>query len=130
MLNMKKIWLFLILILGIFIISGCGKKVIDCGIDTKCFSNNFKTCTPSKIYGGLTQVVGGTKESCNVLLYSAEDPLFTKRERLSMQCSVKNVNTFKDEEMNMLGIMDKSSSCQGTLYDQMNEIIQSANQNK
>jgi hypothetical protein len=49
---MNKILLFSILILGIFIISGCAKQVVDCGTDVTCFYKNFKTCTPSKVGGG------------------------------------------------------------------------------
>ena len=123
---MNKIIILSIVVLGLMFISSCSKGVIDCGTDTACFTKNFRTCTPSRIYGGLTEVKGGTPKSCQVYLQSQENPKYTGGKVLSMECTVQNTDTFKDDAINMLGIMDKSSSCSGTLYDEMNKLLQSS----
>ena len=117
MLTMNKIIILSILVLGIFIISGCSKKVIDCGTDTACFSKNFKTCTPAKIFQGTTEIIGGTSKSCNILFQSTDDPKYTGGKRLTMQCTVQNTDTFKDEEMNAYFAFEKGAKCNGDLYD-------------
>ena len=105
--------------------SGANKesKMIDCGTNTACFSSAFKTCTPSKIYGGATEIMGGSPEACNIFMLSLDDPKYTGGQRLSMECTIKDTNTFKDEEMNAVGVIQKGSSCKGTLYDQMSKIL-------
>ncbi|MFH0978942.1 MAG: hypothetical protein V1837_06615 [Candidatus Woesearchaeota archaeon] len=109
----------LIFIIMIFI-AGCAsnqKASVDCGTDTACFSNNFKTCTPSKFMGGLTEIKGGTPASCQVFMQSQDNPSLTGGERLTMLCDVKNTDAFKESEMNGYGIYQKGASCTGKLYD-------------
>ena len=131
--RIKKL-MFLMSVLLVLILVSCKQtpksagvsqesKMIDCGTDTSCFSSNFRTCTPSKIYGGSTEIRGGTPQACNVFMLDLTDPKYTGGQRLSMECTVKNTNTFKDEEMNAVGIIQKGSSCKGTLYDQMSKIL-------
>lgn len=108
---MNKILLFSILVLGIFIVSGCGKKVIDCGTDTLCFSKNFKTCTPSKIYGGITEIKGGTPKDCDVVFQSTDDRQYTGGKILQMECKIKNTDNFKDEEINAYFAFQKGAKC-------------------
>ena len=110
-------FVFLILLLSVIFILGCAKKVVDCGTDTLCFSKNFKICTPSKIYGGTTEIKGGTPKSCNIVFQSTDDPKYTGGKRLMMECSVSNTDTFKDEEMNAYFAFQKGSQCSGDLYD-------------
>ena len=127
---MKRVWItnFFFLILLLYLV-GCKPaeekiKVIDCGTDSKCFMDNFKSCTPSKLGGGAGQVTGGSAESCRFYA-EANNPKFSKdgkvtsMEKLSMECSVPNTNKFDDEiftGFTHLKIMD-IGSCQGTLYD-------------
>lgn len=91
------------------------KTIIDCGTDTTCFSNNFKTCTPAKFMGGLSEIMGGSPASCQIFMQSED---MGGGKRLTMLCDVKNTDTFKESEMNGYGIsIQKGASCTGTLYD-------------
>lgn len=90
---------------------------IDCGTDTACFAKNFRSCAPSKIYGGAAEIKEGTANSCIVFFASMDDPKYTGGERLTMNCTVKNTNTFKDEDMNAFSIYEKGAECSGPLYD-------------
>jgi len=109
--------------LGIFIISGCTKKAVDCGTDGACFMKNFKTCTPSKLGGGATEVKGGTTKSCQVY-FEGDNPSFkdgkiVQGEKLTMECVVPDTNAFDDEiftGFTLLKLVEKSS-CKGSYYD-------------
>ena len=114
---MNKIIVLTIVVLGLMFISSCSKGIIDCGTDTACFSKNFKSCTPAKIYGGTTEIKGGMPKSCNIFFQSMDDPKYTDGKRLTMECVVQNTDTFKDEEMNGYFAMQKGASCKGDLYD-------------
>jgi len=119
---MSKIWL-LILVLVLVIISSCSKKAVDCGTDTTCFMKNFKTCTPSKVLGGTMEVRGGTTKSCEVY-FEGDNPSFeegklVQGEKLTMECTVPDTNTFDDEVFTgftLLKMVDRSS-CKGNYYD-------------
>lgn len=92
-------------------------SIKDCGVDTKCFVVNFKSCVPSKIFGGAMEVIGGTQQSCKIEVVSSDNPQYTGGQRLSMECVVKDVNLFKEDEINGYSIYQKSSMCTGLLYD-------------
>ena len=125
---MKKILLFSILILGIFIISGCAKKIVDCGTNTTCFYKNFKSCTPSKVAsefgGGAMEVKGGSAKSCNIQV-EGDNPSYQngeiKHEILTMECTIQDTDTFKD--IHGFTLISKGS-CSGSLYDMLNQILQ------
>ena len=120
---MNKILLLQILVLGIFIISGCAKQIVDCGTDTACFSKNFKSCNSAKIYDGTTEIKGGTPKSCDIFFQSTDDPKYTGGKRLSMECTIQNTDTFKDEEMNAYFAVEKGAKCNGELYDFYSKLI-------
>lgn len=111
-----------ILIVSVIIIAGVGfwywqnqsSSIKDCETDSGCFSTNFRSCTPSRFLGGGVEVVSGTPESCRVMF---DNPKSTYVERLTMECTVKNANSFKDEEINAYSVYEKGSVCNGSLYD-------------
>ncbi|MBI2655522.1 hypothetical protein HYX06_03815 [Candidatus Woesearchaeota archaeon] len=125
---MNKVLLFSIVVLGIFIVSGCAKQVVDCGTDVTCFYKNFRTCTPSKVGGGAMEIKGGSVKSCNIHA-ETDNPSFQngeiKHEILTMKCTIRDTDTFKDIEINGLGLISKGS-CSGSMYDVMTQIIRSA----
>jgi len=92
-------------------------QLIDCGTDTECFSANFLDCKPAKMFGGATEIRGGTPKSCSVMFQSMDDPQYTGGKRLTMDCTIKNTDTFKDEEMNGYMVVVKGAACKGDLYD-------------
>ncbi len=92
-------------------------KIKDCGTNTACFTANFKSCTPSKIYGGLTEVMSGTPESCKIIFTNMDDTKNTAGQKLIMECNVKNTTSYKDEEINGISVYDKGSVCTGSLSD-------------
>ena len=97
-------------------------KVIDCGTDTLCFSQNFKTCTPSKIYGGLMEVKGGTSNECEIYFENPPNEA-AKLERLSMTCKIENTASYKDNEMNAAYVYEKErTNCKGILADTLSKI--------
>lgn len=95
--------------------------VIDCAVDTACFATNFRSCTLSKVYGGATEIAGGTPESCQVKFYTAENT-FLNAPALNMECTVKNTGLFKDEEINAVGVIQKGSLCAGSMYEEYKKI--------
>jgi len=127
---MNKTLLFSILILGIFVISGCAKQIVDCGTDAPCFYKNFRSCTPSKVSGGAMEVKGGSIKACDVY-FEGDNPSFEngelKHEKVTMECTVTNTDTYKDTAINGYDIAIKNS-CSGTLYDIYLKIKQSADQ--
>ena len=84
---------------------------------------NFKTCTPSKVLGGTMEVRGGTTKSCEVY-FEGDNPSFeegklVQGEKLTMECTVPDTNTFDDEVFTgftLLKMVDRSS-CKGNYYD-------------
>jgi|SRR3989344_5195509 len=122
---MNKTVILLTFVLGLIFISSCSKRVIDCGTDTACFSKNFKTCTLSKIYGGATEIKGGTAQYCEIYFESAASEL-AKLDKMSMICTVKDTASYKDYEMNAVYVFEKKSECKGTLADTYSEIYKMA----
>lgn len=126
---MNKLVFLSILLLGLVVISSCSKNVVDCGRDVTCFANNFRTCTPTKIYDGLVEVRGGTSKSCNVVLgyRTLRDALIPNTTlddfKLTMECVVQNTNTFKDGDMmDLFRITERSLTCKGALYDRLHKL--------
>jgi len=103
------------------------KEIIDCGIDVGCFVKSFETCTPSKFYGGLTEIKGGTPESCEIYFVSGEDPRFTGEERLSMTCVVEHTNKFIESDMNAFGVIERGF-CKGSMYESYKELDKKLNE--
>jgi len=134
--NQLKI-LFLLFLVSV-LVTGCGTKetsttkektTIDCGTDQSCFYEKFKTCTPSKVLGGSLEVKSGTPESCVVFV----DNGIQEGKRQTMECIVKNTNSFKTAIENQIWPNDLfedgyfgDSSCEGPLYDTLSEIYQTA----
>ncbi len=125
---MNKIWFLSILFLVSLIILGCQNvaqsTIIDCGTDTICFSKNFRTCTPSKIYGGATLIKRGTPQACEIYFESAENKL-AGLEKMSMVCTLKDTASYTDYEMNAYDVFLKSD-CQGSLADTYAKIVKTS----
>jgi hypothetical protein len=96
-------------------------SVIDCGVDTACFAANFKSCTLSKIYGGAIEVTAGNSDACKVKFHTGENT-FLNQPALTMECVVKNTDSFRDEEINAATIYQKGSACEGSMADEYAKI--------
>ena len=118
-------WYFLLL-LGIIIISGCSKKIIDCGTDQACFVKNLKTCTPAKVGGGAMEVKGGTSKNCQVYFEGGYDPFKegeAAKEKMKMICTISDTNAIDGKALSgefagiaLIELISKSQ-CQGSYYD-------------
>jgi|TARA_Y100000310_G_scaffold345855_1_gene471493 hypothetical protein len=120
---MKNLVIYAFFVIVLIFISGCTSKqesttltTIDCGDNTECFANNFRSCTPAKIYEGTTEIKGGTPQSCKIFFAALDDP------QLTMECIVKDTDKFENTEMNMNGAYEKGSSCQGSLSDFLDSV--------
>jgi hypothetical protein len=111
----------------ILLVVGCssGPEVIepiDCGTDTVCFAGNFKSCTPSKIFGGTTEIKSGTTKACEIYFESQDNPASTGGSRLSMTCMVADTDLYEESEMNGFSVAQKAE-CSGTLYDAYSRLL-------
>jgi len=124
----------ILVIIGLVLAVGAGlylyffqyKKVVDCGTDQNCFTENLKSCTPTKFYGGAWIIKGGSIKSCEVY-QEGTDPSDLKK-NIGMTCII-NVGDYEEftkqgvlANINMY-ILSKLENCQGPLKDQLQSIF-------
>ncbi len=123
---MKKILIlfFVIVLVAVGVNFFLQEKTIDCGVDQVCFSENFKTCTPAKIFGGFFEVKGGEPASCEIFMLIPETKVDGEifSEEMSMICITNSsFDTSKYETTGLGGLLMmelmEEADCQGTLAD-------------
>lgn len=108
------------------LVAGCASRsvaVVDCGTDQACWARSFRSCQRASFFGGLMEIKEGAADSCRIAFSSGDDPQFTAGVRLTMECLVTDTSSYREDEMNGLGVARKGGKCTGALFDAYRKIL-------
>jgi len=117
---------FLIIFLYYDDVDGKYAQSVDCGLDAKCFADNFALCIPSKVNNGLITVLSGKPNSCKISVVSPESKIdgqviFKEMSMICITNSSYPTSSFEIIKMNnfdfFISELIDMANCKGDLAD-------------